>query len=322
MKKLFVIGNGFDLAHGLRTKYSHFMQYLNQFENPPRLHARGFIDRNSMSKDDIERHDLYEKISKYIPADDLWNCFEDALGNVDIDRLKDDNSCYLLGYGDDNWRDSAHHDYQYMINEELDFTDDIVYWFFRWIDTINTHVASKSEFARLFSAEDVFLTFNYTDTLETVYGIPENRIKYIHGKAGRDRQLVLGHHNEEYFTEPIDRNKMTEEEYENYCEYMSGIDVREQEADEYIEAYFRRTFKDTSAIIDANRGFFNSLSNVGEIYILGHSLSYIDYDYFIEIREKIPENCRWNISYFSDDDYYHAQRLIQNLQIRNAYIFN
>ena len=322
MNKLFIVGNGFDIAHGLNTRYSDFMQYLVRFKTPPRLIAPGIMDKSSMSKEDIERHALYAKITRNIPVDDLWYCFEDALGNVDIEQIKDDNSCYLLGYGDDNWRDSAHHDYQYMINEELDFTDDIVYWFFRWIDTINTHVAPKVEFARLFSIEDVFLTFNYTDTLEAVYGIPENRIKYIHGKAGRDRQLVLGHHNEEYFTEPVDRSKMTEEEYENYCEYMSSIDVREQEADEYIEAYFRRTYKDTAAIIHANSGFFNSLNNVGEIYIFGHSLSYVDYNYFCEIKNQVSVNCPWYISCFSAEDHIRALSLIQSLDIKNAQIIS
>lgn len=320
MKRLFIIGNGFDIAHGLNTRYSNFMEYLLQYEKTPREIIPGFVDMSTMSKDDIERHALYDKISRYISVPDLWNCFEDALGSIDVESIKDDNSCYMLGYGDDNWRDSAHHDYQYMINEELDFTDDIVKWFFRWIDTINTHVPPIPRYIGMFSPADVYMTFNYTDTLEAVYGIPESRINYIHGKARRDRQLVLGHHNEDYFTEPVDRNKMSEEEYENYCEYMSGIDVREQEADEIIESYFRRTYKDTAAIIRANRGFFNSLNNVWEIYIFGHSLSYVDYNYFCEIKNQVSVNCSWYISCFSDEDYQRAMSLIQSLDIKNAQI--
>ena len=31
--KLFVIGNGFDLAHNLKTKYSDFLEYLRQIIN-------------------------------------------------------------------------------------------------------------------------------------------------------------------------------------------------------------------------------------------------------------------------------------------------
>lgn len=322
MKKLFIIGNGFDIAHGLNTRYSDFMKYLNQFEIPPRLIAPMFVDRNSMSKDDIVRHDLYDKISKYISVEDLWYHFEDALGNIDIEQIKDDNSCYLLGYGDDNWKDSAHHDYQYMINEELSFTDEIVYWFCRWLDTINTHVAPKKEITKLIDAEDVFLNFNYTDTLETTYGICENRINYIHGKAGRDSKLILGHHNEEYFKEPVDMTKMSEEEYENYYEYISGIDIREQEADEYIEAYFRRTFKDTLAIIDANYPFFERLYDVNVIYILGHSLSFVDMNYFIKIRKQVGENCIWNISCYSNEDYIRVKDLTQYLQIKYINLLN
>ena len=44
MKRLFIIGNGFDIAHGLNTKYSHFMKYLLQYEKTPREIIPGFVD--------------------------------------------------------------------------------------------------------------------------------------------------------------------------------------------------------------------------------------------------------------------------------------
>lgn len=41
--------------------------------------------------------------------------------------------------------------------------------------------------------DSMFLTFNYTDTLETLYCVPEKSILYIHGKADRGERLILGH---------------------------------------------------------------------------------------------------------------------------------
>lgn len=35
MSKLIITGNGFDLAHGLHTKYSDFMNYLLAYEKEP-----------------------------------------------------------------------------------------------------------------------------------------------------------------------------------------------------------------------------------------------------------------------------------------------
>lgn len=86
-----------------------------------------FLDRNSISNEDLKKHELIERLEKYIPSEDLWSCFEEALGTLDYEQLQEDNSSYLIGYGDDNWRDSANHDYQYMIQEELNFTNDIDY---------------------------------------------------------------------------------------------------------------------------------------------------------------------------------------------------
>lgn len=317
MKSLFIIGNGFDIAHGLNTRYSDFMNYLIQYETPPQEFLPGWIFADSMSQDDKKRHALYDKITKYIPVDELWMCFEDALGNIDIEQIKEDNSCYMLGYGDKNWRDSANHDYQYMINEELSFTYSITEWFRKWIATINTSVLPKQNIVQMIGTHDIFLNFNYTDTLDRAYGIDEYRIRYIHGKANRGDQLILGHHDKSYFTKSIDISRMNDEEYEEYFDYMLSVDVRETEANEYIEEYFMRTYKDTKNIIDANYDFFGNLQDVLVVNVLGHSLSHIDMDYFAVIRNCVRVNCLWNISCYSPTDYIRAKSFVQKLNIQH-----
>jgi hypothetical protein len=44
---------------------------------------------------------------------------------LDENELRQFHSDMLIGYGDDNWRDSAHHDYQYMISKDLGFSSEI-----------------------------------------------------------------------------------------------------------------------------------------------------------------------------------------------------
>lgn len=39
----------------------------------------------------------------------------------------------------------------------------------------------------------IFLSFNYMDTLEVLYGIPEENITHIHGRASHKEKLVVGH---------------------------------------------------------------------------------------------------------------------------------
>ena len=52
-----------------------------------------------------------------------------------------------------------------MINEELSFTDSITEWFRKWIASINTKVLPKQTIVQMIGTDDIFLNFNYTDTL-------------------------------------------------------------------------------------------------------------------------------------------------------------
>lgn len=318
---LVIVGNGFDIAHGLPTRYADFMKYLTLYSVQPKvLYAvqyTTFIDKNSICEEDQARHNLYDKLIKYIPMEDLWSDFEYALGIIDIDQIKEDNHEYMLSYSDDNWSESAHHDYQYMISKELDFTKDVEYWFYYWIASINTHVMQKTNILDMISAEDLFLNFNYTDTLETTYNIPETQICYIHGKATNSEKLVLGHHNDVYDNKIIDTSGMNADEYEAYMEDISGYDVRDLKADEVISSYFKRTFKDTKEIIRENSAFFLKLQNVENIYILGHSLSDIDMDYFRVIKSKVKQDCQWNISCYDQSALTNALNFAKMLSIQN-----
>ena len=96
LSRLVVIGNGFDLAHGLHTKYSDFMKYLCSYEKPPQIIYDRFVLLDSVSAQDQERHRFYEAIGKYIPEEDLWSSFEEALGFLDYEQIQEDNSCYFL----------------------------------------------------------------------------------------------------------------------------------------------------------------------------------------------------------------------------------
>ncbi|ENZ4843438.1 AbiH family protein [Klebsiella pneumoniae] len=62
--RLYVIGNGFDIRHGLPTRFCCFEAY-------------------------VKRHNqqLYESISNFVPTEDEWNDLESALGvSLDIEN--------------------------------------------------------------------------------------------------------------------------------------------------------------------------------------------------------------------------------------------
>lgn len=313
-----MIGNGFDIAHELPTKYFDFKNYLLSYEKEPEMIMDGFVRLDSISPQERARHNFYEAISKYIPKQDLWCSFEKALGFLDYEQIQEDNSCYFLDYGDDNWRDSANHDFQYMIGEDLSFARDIPKYFFEWIKSINTRVKPILQ-SNIFMGNCLFLNFNYTDTLEQVYAIPTSKILYIHGNALCGDDLILGHHDASLFQERVIPAFNSEEEYEIYMENNMEEDFRLQEARAIIKEYFKKTYKDTTSIICQNQAFFYSLKNIDEVWILGHSLSEIDFFYFLEIKKYVPLSCQWNISYH--DDCTNAQNLVRDLKIKNYQLF-
>ena len=79
MRNLIILGNGFDLAHGLQTKYSDFRDYI--WNN---------------------NREFYKQLTKYIFEDDLWNDFENALGSFDDGEIKEMSEATYLNY-DDNY---------------------------------------------------------------------------------------------------------------------------------------------------------------------------------------------------------------------------
>ncbi|MEK4261869.1 bacteriophage abortive infection AbiH family protein [Paenibacillus sp. FSL L8-0499] len=318
MTSLVVIGNGFDIAHRLPTKYSDFMKFLKMLEKEPEYIMGNYVYAESISPHDRKKLQFYEEIIRYIPEDDLWNSFEEALGKLDHLQLQEDNSYNLINYAADDWSESANHDYQEMIAQDLSFISRMPQYFSEWIVGVNTCV-SRCISQNIMSENNLFLNFNYTDTLESTYSIPASKILYLHGNALHGDRLILGHHDDSNFKEKPIPAFNTEEEWEEWEANLSDYDddFREQEAREEIKSYFKKTYKNTALIVQENCGFFESLTQIEEVYILGHSLSVIDMDYFKAIKEAVLKNYKWYISYYSEQDYANAQKFVENLQIEN-----
>jgi len=270
-QKLYVIGNGFDLYHGISSRYSDFGKFLK-------------------AKDP----ETYSFVERYFDIDsDFWFEFEERLAYFDTDTLIDDASMFLVGYGADDWSDSYHHDYQYEINKAVEaISKNMRDHFSDWIRQLKIPDANNIKEEPLnIDKTATFLNFNYTPTLQKIYGVPESNILYIHGSSSdpTDR-LVLGHG-----WEPED---LKTEIYD-----LENEDVRVIEGQEYINDFFRETFKPTDQILKKYKMFFSGLGAVDEILVMGHSLSEVDHAYFYEIIKNVnPSKSAWKISYYKNKD--------------------
>ncbi|WP_292620253.1 AbiH family protein [Mesorhizobium sp.] len=98
VQTLYVIGNGFDLHHGIESGYRHFGEYLKANDAA-----------------------TFEVVERYFELDaDFWSDFGARLASFNIDTLAEDASEFLVSYGADKWRDSYHHDYQYLISQAVE----------------------------------------------------------------------------------------------------------------------------------------------------------------------------------------------------------
>ncbi len=281
--RLYIIGNGFDLHHGLKSRYWDFRAYL--------------VDKDN---------DLVEKLEEYFGDDALWSDFEETLSYLDTEQIIDECSNYLVSYGAEDWSDAYHHDYQYEVQKRIDIiTEDLKKRFTEWILqlTLPADVTGKKISLKPNSS---FINFNYTDTLQKLYGVTDINIFYIHNKAvDNNSTLILGH------SRDPKTNKTLEEQYND-----EDTDVRVAEGNQILNSYFEQTYKSTGTIIAENGHYFEELKDIKEIYVLGHSLSDVDLPYFQEIIKHIDKaSVKWKVSIYNKKELLHHSEIFKLLDI-------
>lgn len=265
--RLYIIGNGFDIRHGLPTEYKHFKSYVKENDQ-----------------------ELYDAIEEYIPAGDEWNELENALGEIDYELILQNSEDFLVSYNADDWSDAYHHDYQYEVDRITRMLSDrLKEKFADWIKGINIADAyNPDQYIPPTPRESLYFSFNYTNTLQQIHAVPDAQIIHIHGNCSYDDDLILGH------------SFRVEKSLNPYIE--SDQDTRIAEAYDSINEYFNNTFKASEDIIKGKSAFFSSLKNVDEVIVLGHSLAEVDGEYFAKINKSIQENARWIVAVYKGEE--------------------
>ncbi|MGE0294884.1 MAG: bacteriophage abortive infection AbiH family protein [Hyphomonadaceae bacterium] len=208
--------------------------------------------------------------------------------------LTDDASEFLVSYAADDWSDDYHHAYQFEINQAVEaISVTLRSQFANWIRQLPIPAPSMIAGMRLpLDSSAIFLNFNYTPSLQRLYCVPDANILHIHGAVGDpDARLVLGHGwKPENNPDPY-----------RFTDDPESADTRVVEGQQIIDRYFRDTFKPTQQIISDHRAFFAGLSNVDNIFVMGHHVSEVDHPYFREVIRNIDASrARWKFSYFGD----------------------
>jgi len=312
MSKLVIVGNGFDIYHGLDTRYISFARFLKEnystiYENLLELYGFSDIDDSS--------------------DDELWAEFEYSLSLLDGETVLENNSDYVArpsseGFRDRDWGAMAIE--IEMLVEEL--TDNLFKAFKEFILQVKFPSVDELSVNKLkLSPEDLYLTFNYTNTLERYYKIPQNKIIYIHGKADEPKsKLLLGHgiDPENFAEKKVEPPKgLTDEEYDEWQEHMAdSYDHSYELGKSALLEYFSKSFKETSKVIDDNQHFFDDLEAIKNIIVLGHSLSDVDIPYFAKLLSSVDSEVVWYATYYGNHEKDNHRNTLKQLGIQEKSI--
>ena len=291
---LYIIGNGFDKAHGLKTDYWEFRNYLETKHLDFLLSFEKMYDIEWLDSSEYGYTEESQKRWENRVYLKLWEEFERFIGSPNIQSMLDYSTSVLNdmdldsgNYGikgtlDEHWRSEFG-----FVNH---FQDYIKEWIINTVD-LSTVKCKKVELQN--NTDDIFLNFNYTNVLEEVYNVED--VLHIHGGIGEysDYDPVMGH-----------CNKHQIDEYTQYAtEASEAYDEGNQSICEAVVDYLSSLYKDTDHYISINKWFFNKIKSVEKVIIFGWSAGEVDIPYLTQIRNSVPKNVEWDVYYFDQRAY-------------------
>lgn len=283
MSSLFIAGNGFDIAHGIPSKYSDFRACLID-AYPEALKLRD----EKVFLEDFNDIDPYEFAAEILlntmdkAAGENWWNFEEALAYVSFDnKLPRPN--HKENETEDEDRELMTHYLLYMDKLTNGFINCSKIWqvFFRlWIKELQRRI-DNNEFRKrdalntIISDNDIqFLTFNYTKTLQKLYGV--KKVIHIHNRVGQN--LIFGHGKENAMYSPL----------------VDSIEDGPCIGSSFLDDMIMSFKKDTSSALNKYHDFFKKLNdNVDKVYSYGFGYGSVDSVYIKRILKMISPDATW-----------------------------
>ena len=304
-KKIFIIGNGFDLNFKLPTSTDNYKECLESFT----IEGRS----NCLNASDF--------FSTYI--ENYWSNTEQLLANLDLISLSEDNIVppdYLSDHESD--RDGGIVLMEQLSDDVISARDEALALMVSKADL--THIDTSTINEKAFD-DALIINFNYTTTLERLYTLNKSSILHIHGCLEDGDYLIFGfkedesyNPEEDFVTNAVLNNRLNEE----IKEIESNRLLSKAEKDEQIETLrynyeseFNDYYINEQEITLANlynlnkkefqfdklesflNGHIGKNSKIEEVVVLGHSLNDVDSEYFELIERRVKPRC-WTISQY------------------------
>ena len=172
---LHIIGNGFDLAHGIASTYKDFKNYAWKHGDQYQI---GLLET------------CYPEMNPQHKELELWCDLERALGNPDFQAAFDEAT------EDIELEDGHEGRYQAQMEDAPEYALEMMFAAFHkafddWVNHIDTDVEPLSNIEN-FDENGRFLSFNYTDTLERCIIYHENASTIFMGDEILTTKSLLG----------------------------------------------------------------------------------------------------------------------------------
>ena len=228
---LYIIGNGFDLMHGVKSSYYDFGKSLK---------------RNDYLRDALEIA---------LTPDDIWADFEESLGKINLDpmasRFLVDMWLETMGFYDGE--DSAANFYAAVDAAATPIeaiATDLPPAFRRWVNRLKIGTDDRP-LEVLINPHGKALSFNYTEFIQSLYHVDE--ACYIHGcRANKRDKLILGHRPDAEIL------PLSEKHREPRTYRQAVIDVAQDNVLRVIAEYNEDLTKDSREIIEEHRTFLHN----------------------------------------------------------------
>lgn len=319
--KLIICGNGFDRNHGLHTGYCSYRAYLEK--NAPNI---------------LEKFELFPFLNSR-KISEKWKDVEDTL-RINAEAFVQMLNSYQLFESEENVIECGI-DIEEWMNFLFAFTGEL---FYKWLQEIDiTKLIPKREIEELFE-DAVFITFNYTDTLENVYGISKERIVHIHGNLlqvnqqeciGQDIFSVFSTIEEaECYNKPIVKKEQWNSyvirkeiqfgapvKVENLMNLIGVDNIPDKDIREYVSEVLPCLIKNIENNIPVLRKFIDG-KNIEEVIVLGHSLNGPDDLYYTECLLPLYREKKWTFYWHrhenSEEDLCEKKLFCQRHKIANC----
>lgn len=301
---LLILGNGFDLYHGLPTSYSDYHNWLVGHDKQV---VTDFNSFDFAAEGPDPECDLNCMRSSAKEDDPRWCSLEESLG------IEWDDLCYETL--EHSWPDLTEDnpgwdDFWIELQMRLEYLKKLTRDRFReWVESIDVSTADP-----LLDLPDgaSFVTFNYTPTLEHVYGVHPDRVLHIHGNAlNKDELLQFGSPD----NNPFELQNMLEDKYGMDGFYgatiQQGVTVA---CDRCVD-----TWKNIEGNYDNLNRFLDSLPSVKTVIIMGNSFDKDDKPYYRDILAPRFRNAEWVFCEYGreDDSQYDIDAFCHELAIPN-----